>query len=213
MISNLITLPYELARKPLAFADERLSGKFPDALAQRVGKALGTADTLVGTVLRNPDITERGIERVDRATKLLKADQLEREADAQRARARETEQAGVQEAARKRDVAQKRAASGLDEADEIEARGKQEAKERADKTAESKKAAADKRAATRETAAERRKEHVTSVADAKQQGAQRRAKAELDDARGDAKAADEARADAQRLSELTEAKKQDRQKN
>jgi|1185.fasta_scaffold147826_2 hypothetical protein len=213
MIRNLITLPYELARKPLALADERLSGKLPDALAQRFGKALGTADALAGTVLRKPEITERGVDRVDRATRLLQADRLEREADAQQAHARETAQRGAQEAARKREAARERAADGLDEADKIEARSKQEAKERAEKTAASKKAAADKRASTKKTAAERRKAQVTSVANATQQGAQRRAKAELDEARDDMQSAAEARADAQRLSDLTNATKRDRKQD
>ena len=213
MISNLIALPYELARKPLDLADQRLSGRLPEMVGSRVGLALGSADKLAGTVLRKPALAQAGTDRVEQATKLLTATRLERKADAGRKQARQIEADGRLEATVKREAAQERAVTGFDEADKAEARGKQEAKERADKLAESKQTAADKRAVSRKQSAQRRKEQVTSVAEAKQKTAQHRSKVELDEAHKDEQAADAAHADAERLSELTHAKKQARKPN
>jgi hypothetical protein len=213
MINTVITLPYELARKPLAVADERLSDKLPEALGSRVGWALGSADKVAGTLLRNPDIAQRGTDRVERANKLLTASRLETEAEARRLEADRVADAGIEEAARKREAAEDRAESGLEEADEAERRGKQAARERAQQTADAKQASAQKRAAARKAAAESRKEQVTSIADAQQRNAQERAKAELADADEERREADEARADAERLAELTETKKQARKQD
>lgn len=76
-----------------------------------------------------------------------------------------------------------------------------------------KKAAADKRAQSRTDTVEQRKKRVVSTADAKKRATQRKAKAELDDARQTKQSAAEARADAERLSDLTEAKKQERKQD
>ena len=54
------------------------------------------------------------------------------------------------------------------------------------------------------------KARVDSTAEAKKQAAQRAAKSELDDARETKQAAAKTRADADRLDDLTEAKKQQR---
>jgi hypothetical protein len=76
-----------------------------------------------------------------------------------------------------------------------------------------KKAAADKRATTRKATAEQRKARVASAADTKKQAAQRKAKGELGDARATKKAAAESRADAERLSDLAEAKRSERKQD
>ena len=212
MISNLISLPYELARRPLDLVDDQLSERLSETSIPRVAldRALGSADRIAGSVLRNHAIAERGAERLDRSSKLVTAARLEKEADAQREAARETIRTGRQEAEREREAAQEHAASGLDEAESAEARGKREATARAVQTAAAKKSAADQRATGRKTVAEQRKQRVETAAEAKKKAAQQEAKTELDDAREDLKAAKEARSDAERLSELTEAKKQER---
>jgi hypothetical protein len=211
MISTLITVPYELARLPLVVVDNSLSG-LPETSGPRVAldRVIGSADKLAGALLGNHDIAQRGADRIERTDKLLTAARLEQEAATRREQARDTAAAGRREAAQKRKTAQERAAAGLDEADAAEARGKQEAKARAVKTAAARKAAADKRAANRTDTVEQRKRRVESAAQAKRQSAQREAKAELDDARNSEQSAEEARADAERLSNLTEARKQDR---
>ena len=213
MINTVVALPYELARKPLALADEKLSDRLPDAIGSRVGWAIGSTDRVAGTLLRNPDIARRGSDRVERASKLLAASRLEAQAEARRAKAEETAVTGLEEASRKREAAQEHAASGLEDADVAETREKQAATERAQDTAAAKKSEAERRAATRKSAAERRKEQRISAADAEQQRAQERAKGELAEADDERQDAAEARADAERLSELTEAKRRDRKQD
>jgi hypothetical protein len=212
MISTLIALPYELARLPLVIVDHRLSDKLPETSGPRVtlDRAIGSADKLAGALLGNRDIAKRGAERIDRSDKLLTAARLEQEAATRREQARETATAGRREAAQMRKAAQDRAASGLNEADAAEARGQREARAKAARSASAKKAAADQRAASRTATVEKRKQRADSGAEAKKQAAQREAKAELDDARETRQSAAEARVDAERLSDLTEAKKHER---
>jgi hypothetical protein len=215
MIKNLIALPYELARLPLVLVDKNLDNRLPEGSGPSVvlGRAVGTVDKVAGAVLHNRDLTKRGAERISRSDKLATAARLEEEASARRDQARETDTAGRQEAAQKRKDAQQRAASGLEEAAVAEARGKQEAKAKAAKAASKKKAAANTRAANRTAAAETRKERAESAAEAKQKAARNKAKTELNDARKTKQAADQARTDAERLSELVDAKKQQRKQN
>jgi hypothetical protein len=215
MISTLIALPYELARLPLTVVDGTLSDRLPETSGPRVtlDRAIGSADKLAGTVLRNRGIATRGVERLERSEKLVAAARLEREAAARREQARETATDGRREAAAKRKAAQDHAVSGLDEADVAEARGKQEAAERAEQAAATKKAAADKRAASRKATAEERKKRAESAAENEQKAAQREAQDELKNARETKQSAAEKRADAERLSELTEAKKQARKQD
>ena len=215
MISTLIALPYEVARLPLTIADNGLVQRLPETSGTRVtlDRAIGSADKLAGTLLGNRDIAQRGTDRIERSEKLLTAARLEQEAAARREQARDTAAAGRRKATRKRKAAQDRAASGLDEADAAEARGKQQAKAKAARAASAKKAAADRRAASRTATVEQRKGRVDSAAEARKRSAQRKAKAELDDARKTKQSATEARSDAERLSDLTEAKKQERKQD
>jgi hypothetical protein len=215
MISTLIALPYEVARLPLTIADNGLVRRLPETSGTRVtlDRAIGSADKLAGTLLGNRDIVQRGADRIERSEKLLTAARLEQEAATRREQARDTAAAGRRKATRKRKAAQDRAASGLDEADAAEARGRQQAKAKAAKTAAAKKAAADRRAASRTATVEQRKGRVDSAAEARKRSAQRKAKAELDDARKTKQSATEARADAERLSDLSEAKKQERKQD
>ena len=215
MISALLVLPYELARLPVAFVDDRLAAKLSESSTPRVtlDRALGSADKLAGALLGNRDIAQRGAERIERSRKLLTATRLEEEAEARLAQARETTAVGRRAAAEKRKAAQEHAAAGLDEAAAAEARGKQQARATAKKTASAKKAAATKRAASRTATIEQRKANTQSAADAKKRAAQRQAKDDLSDARRAQESAADAQADADRLSDLTEAKKQQRQQD
>ena len=215
VISTLISAPYKLARLPLVIIDSTLSERLPETSGPRVtlDRAIGSADKLAGALLGDEAIAKSGAKRIERSQKLVTAARLEQEAATRREQARETLAEGRQEASQKRKAAQKRVVSGLDEADAAEARGKQEAKARARKAAAAKKAAATKRAANRTATVEQRKARVDSAAEAKKQAAQRKAKAELDDARETKQAAADARKDAERLSDLTEAKKQERKNN
>ncbi|MDO9454538.1 hypothetical protein [Nocardioides sp.] len=212
MIRTAVALPYELARMPLALLDKRLSQLLPETSGPRVAldKAMGSADKLAGTVLANPGIARRGSERLERSAKLLTAARLELDAAARRERADETVAAGRRQASDQRDAAQDRIASGLDEADAVEAQAKQEAATAAAQAAAAKKADADQRASSRAAGVEQRKKQVDSVAAAKKKAARQAASSELDDARTTEQTAAEAKADADRLKDLAETKKQQR---
>jgi hypothetical protein len=210
MMKNLVSLPYEIARLPLSVIDDKLADRLPERQRLTLDRALGSADRLAGTVLGDRGIAERGAERLERSRKVATATRLEEEATLRREQARETAEAGRRAAARKRRSAQDRAASGLDEADVVEARGKQQARAKATRTAAEKKAAADQRAAEAVEQAEQREAQATRAAETKRRATQKKAKADLDDARDAEKAAGRARADAERLGELADAKKQER---
>jgi hypothetical protein len=215
MISTLIALPYEIARLPLTIVDGKLADRLPETSRPRVvlDRAIGSADKVAGSVLRNRNIAQRGTDRIERTDKLVAAARLEQTAAQRREQAAETAADGRQEAVEKRKAAQDRAESGLDEAAAAEARGKQEAKAEATKAAAAKKAAADKRASSRTDSAEQRKQNADSAAEADKQAAQRKAEAERDEARKTAQAAAESRNDAELLGDLVEEKKQERQQD
>lgn len=215
MISTLIALPYELARLPLTTVDQRLSRLLPETSLPRttLDRAIGSADKLAGALLRNDQIASRGADRIDRSEKLGEAARFEEQANAHREAARDAAETGRQEAAQKRAAAADRAASGLAEAKKAEAQGKQEAAASAKKTAAAKKATADKKAAKRTETVEQRKKRVDAAAEAKKKTARDAAKAELDNARKSKEAAAEALADAEVLSTLTAAKKQERKQD
>ena len=212
MISTLISLPYEAARLPLRVVDG-LAARLPETSAPRVAwdRALGTADRTAGGLLHHPGIAQRGTDRLERTEKLVTAARLEQEAAARREQARETAAAGRQEAQAKREAAKDRVSSGLDEAQAVEAKGTAEAVARADRAEAARKAAADAEAERREEAIEERTERVASAAEARKRAAQEAPKNELDEARETKQAAEQARADAERLSDLTEAKKEQRE--
>ena len=76
MISTLIALPYEIARSPLAIAENRLSRRLPETAGPRVtlNRAIGSADKLAGTLLGNRAIAQRGADRLERSDKLVTAE-------------------------------------------------------------------------------------------------------------------------------------------
>lgn len=215
MINTLIALPYELARLPLTVVDKTLAGRMDETSAPRVtfDRAIGSADKLAGALLSNRRLSQRGATRLERSDKLVTAFGLEQQAEVRRAEAAQKLESGRDEAARKRQQAKSKAASGLVEADAAEARAKQEAKAKATRSAAAKKAAANKRAATKTATAKQRRTNATRAAEAKKTAAQRSSKDELKDAGETKQSAAEARADAERLSDLADAKKQERKQD
>jgi hypothetical protein len=210
---NLVSLPYEIARLPLSLIDSKLSDKLPENQRLTLDRAIGSADRLAGTVLGNRDLAKRGTARLERSAKVATAVRLEEEAETRREQAREKAAEGRRKATQKRKAAQERATRGLDEADAAEARGKQEAKAKAEKSAAQKKAAADRKASARTAQAEQRNKRVATTAETKRKAVQTKAQSELDEARATKQEAAKARADAERLSDLADAKKQERKQD
>lgn len=215
MITTLITVPYKIVRTPLTLLDGQLAERLPETSFPRVAldRVIGTSDRLAGALLRDDTIAERGEERVERAATAAKVTKLEHAADAHRDQAQEKLATGRKEAEKKRKAAQERAEESLEEAAAAEERGKKEAAAKARKTAATKKTAADRKAASRKETIQQRAQRAEASAEAKKKAAQRTAKKELDDAREADQAAAESRADAERLSDLTDAKKQERRQD
>jgi hypothetical protein len=212
MISNVIAVPYRLARTPLVLIDSTLSERLPETSLPRVtlDRVIGSSDKFAGALLGDQDLAGRGAERLERADALRKAAKLEHQAETHREEAREKLADGRDEAARKREAAEDHISKSLDEADAAEARGKREASAKARRAAAAKKRTADQKAANRSTTIEQRKQRADSAAEARKKSAQREAKAKLDDARRTDQSAAESRAVAERLNDLTEVKKQER---
>lgn len=215
MISALIALPYKLARTPLALIDSTLSERLPATSLPRVtlDRALGSSDKFAGALLGNREIGARGADRIERSDAVLKAAKLEQEAETRRKQAKEQAADGREEAAKKRKAAQDRASKSLAAADAAEARGKREASARAKKAAAAKKADVDQKAASRQTTIEQRKQRVDSAAEVKKNTAQRKTKAKVKDARKADQSAAGSSADAKRLGDLAEVKKQERKQD
>ncbi|HJQ07251.1 MAG TPA: hypothetical protein VJ872_17505 [Nocardioides sp.] len=212
MISTLISLPYELTRRPIVAVGDGLTHRLREDATPRVfvDWAIGSADRLAGILLRDPAIARRGVDRIDRSAGLAEAARLERKADGKRDAARATQEAWRAKAQDQREAAQETVARGLDEADAVEAHTKHDARVAATNAATAKKAAADREASRKRSAARERRERAAEVAAAKEKVAQHHATAELEEARRDEAAAAEARKDADRLEELTDAKKAER---
>ncbi len=212
MISTLIALPYELARLPLIAVDQRLSRRLPETSLTRstLNQAIGSADKFAGTLLHNSQIVNRGADRIKRSDNLVEAVRLEDQADIQRQVARDAVESTSQQAAQQREDAAKRVAAGVAEAKKTETAGKQQAATNAKKAAEAKKARANKKAAKRTETVAQRKKRVDAAAEAKKNAARDEAKAGLADARKSKEAAAESLHDAEILSALTDAKKNER---
>lgn len=215
MINALIALPYKLARTPLSLVDSTLSHRLPETSLPRttLDLVIGSTDRLAGALLGDDELGRRGVERVERSDTLRKAGKLEHQADARRKQAEQTFAEARQEADLKRQAAEEHATESLDLADVVEAREKREAKANAKKAAAAKKRAADEEAERRKSAVEQREQTTKSAAETNKKAAQREAEARMDKARSAEKSAAASRADAERLENLVDAKKQERKKN
>lgn len=212
MINTLVALPYKIARAPLSLVDSTLSPRLPETSAPRttLDLVIGSTDKFAGALLHDQGLVRRGEERLERSDTLRKAAKREHEADAKVRQAERVAASGHQEAERKRQAAEDRAAESLQLADVVEADDRREAKAEAKKTAAAKKRAADRKAEGRTGTIEQRKQRSTANAEAKQRAGQRQAKATFDQAREAEQDASHTRADAEQLDDLVEAKKRQR---
>lgn len=215
MITTLISLPYEIARRPVVAVGGGLTGLLPESAPPRVAfeKAVGSADQLAGLLLRNGEIAQRGADRLERSARLAAAAKLERKAATKKANARDTLEAGHEKAERERERAEETLVEGLEEADAVELQAKRDARAAARKAAAEKKTAADREASAKRSSAQQRRTRTARSAAAQEKTAQHRASAEIKEARENQQAAAEARKDADRLEELTETKKTERKQS
>lgn len=212
MISNLLAIPYKVVRTPLAVIDSTLAERLPEGslLRATLDRVIGTSDKLAGTMLGDPSLAERGLDRLERCDTLRKAAKLQNEADRYHKEADQTMANAHEDAAQKRTAADERVAEVLDVADVVEARGKREARAEAKKAEASRKATADRKAENRVAVIDQRRNRLEANAEAVREAARNEAKAKLDHARKVDRTAEQSRAEAERLDSIAEAKKRER---
>ena len=208
----LLTVPYEITCAPLTLVDTQIARRLPQDSPPRLAfdRALGTYDQLAGRLLANEAIAQQGTDRLRRSSNLAQATVLEREAAARREQAAQVGQAGRDSAQQKRQAAQQRAEDGLDAAQDTERRGKQAAASDARGQAARDKQAIQQRTDERSGAIRQGLTQSDQAANARQTAARKTAKAKLDDVaetKGDARSA---RADANKLGDLADAKENER---
>ena len=211
---TLRTAPYKFARLPWTVVDEQFAQRLPADFPPRLvfDRALGSCDQFAGRLLRDGDIVEQGRDRIARSEDLAEAVVLERSAEAHREQAAEVASTGGANAEEKRAEAAHRFAEGLDEADAAERQGKKQATTRARSKAAADKDQINTRTNQRVSSVQDGLKRVDAVTDAKLGQARRAAASKLDDAASTAADAKSARGDANKLGELSAAKRTTRTK-
>jgi hypothetical protein len=209
---NITTVPYRVARAPIALLDRTVMTRFADDSSARIAfdRAVGSLDVVAGRVLRNDDLAGQGAQRIDRARKLARATELETHAAQQRSKADEVEREGAKTASAKRDEAQQRAAEGLSEAARTEAAGKQAAAQHAREQAAQAKQHAAARGNRKLSTIRQGLKQTEAVAEAREHLAEDKAKAEVSAATKQKAAARRRRKDADELGDLATQKRRQR---
>ena len=209
---TLCTAPYKLARLPWTVVDQQVAQRLPADFAPRLvfDRALGSWDQLAGRLLRDGDLAAQGRQRIARSDDLAEAIRLERSAAAHREQAAEVGSAASAKAEEKRTEAAQRFAEGQHEADATERQGKKLATTRARKKAAADQQDIDQLTEQRVTSIQDGLKKVDAVTDAKLRQARHTAAAKIDDAAATADDAASARADADKLSNLSAAKRANR---
>jgi hypothetical protein len=206
---SILRVQYHVARVPLQLIEDQLVARLDSDARLRLfyQRSLGLLDAVAGNVLDNPRLAQRGANKIEASDKLMRAADLDAQANATVAQAgseiRESRRAATQavkdahaekaqEAKQARDTAEERKRAARKDADQRATA----AKDRADKTAAQRKGAAD---------AAKRVQH--SVIRAHEKLAEVDAQAKLDDAQDNRGVAARKRADADRLEDLADEEK------
>lgn len=210
---TILRLQYRAARFPFQIIEEQLVTRLADESPARLiyERSLGALDVTVGNLLGAPDIAERGAALADRSEALLRAAELDAEADAQVREAGQNYRAGTEDAARQRQNAQAAKKQVVEEARQRADERKREADQNAGKRAAAVKERAEKTAAQRAAAVENAKHTEQSNISAAEKAVSKAAQAKLKDAQEKRTEAATTRSDADRVAELAEAEKEQRQ--
>ncbi len=209
----LLRIQYRIARTPLQLFESGVISRMDTEEPRRLlfERAFGSLDATVGSLLRDADLEQAGVARIERAVELAEASRLDEEAEQKR-------RAAADELRRKRDKATAAPQQARKEAAEREKQARAQA--------EQKKRAAAENAAKRTSQA---KERIDEAADQKAQSVEKSkqsavnrsraaekaevkvAEAQLDDASDKRSAAAGARAHADKLENFSETEKAKRQ--
>jgi hypothetical protein len=209
---SVLTAPYRLARTPLTILDATVAPRLAEDSTPRllIDRAIGSFDQVVGRLLSDRVIAQRGSDRLERSAKLAEAAALDEQAARTRESAAAVAARGEQKATQQARQAEDRARDGLAEAEQTEREGKRRAEAQAKALAAKRKKQADARKQQREAAIQQGLAQDEAKVDNAVDKAQRTAKAKLDDAAQTRAAAADDRAKADQLSELTAAKRRAR---
>jgi len=206
---SILRVQYHVARLPLQVIEEQLVARLDSDARLRLfyQRSLGLLDAVAGNVLGSPGLAQRGVNKIDASDKLMRAADLDAQANATIAQAgsevREVRRAATQavkdaHAARAQDAKQAR--------DTAEER-KRAAREEADQRVGAATKRADETAAQRKGAAEKAKKVEHAVIRADETLAEVSAQAKLDDAQHNRGVAARKRAEADRLADLADDEK------
>lgn len=209
----ILRFQYRIARTPLQLVEERVVARMDQEAPGRLmyERALGALDAAAGSALRDSELEESGITRIQRAAALGEAmrldemaEQKKEQAEDQLARKRE-KAAGTPQKAHQ--SAQERVAEARREAEQ----GKQQAAQKATQRAAAAKRDIAESAEQRVTAAEKAKRSAQNRSKAAEKAVTDVADEQLDDAAEKRRAATSVRAHADRIEDLSDSEKDKRQ--
>lgn len=212
MNRNVLQLPYQVARTPLALVEEKLVKRLPADSPPRLmfERIVGSFDRVAGRLMNDRQVHSQGSRLREHADTLSDAVQLEQNAAERRRAAAETVQEAEQRADTLRENAQLSQSRGVQEAVENERKEKQAATRRARAQATAAKRQADARATSRLGAVAEKRKLAETRANLSERRASADAKADLDAAAEKKKAAAGRRAEAGKLAALSAAERQAR---
>ncbi len=200
----VLRVQYQIARYPLELIEKQVVTRLDsDALPRFVyERSLGLLDAAAGNALGVPALAQRGVTKIEQSDKLMRAADLDAEANATIAQA-DSEVKDAREAATQaeQDAHAEKARQAKQAQDTAEER-KQAAIKTADQRANAAKKQADDTAAQRKGAADAAKRIEHAVIRADQKLAEADAQAKLDDAQDNRSVAARKRAEADRLEDL-----------
>lgn len=209
----ILRLNYRVARLPLQIVEEQVVARLDTESPARLvyERSLGALDVTVGNLLGAPDIAERGAALAERSEALRLAAELDAEADAEVREAGQNFTARREAASRQRQNAQATKEKSKQEArQQAESRKRDAARNAADRAA-SVKERADKAASQRTAAVEDAKQTEQAHIGAAEKAVTKAAQAKLDDAREKRSDVVNTKIEAERVSELADAEKENRQ--
>jgi hypothetical protein len=205
----VLRVQYQVARVPLQLIETQLVARLDSDARLRLfyERSLGLLDAVAGNVLGSPRLAQHGATKIERSEKLMRAADLEAEANATIAQANsELRDARGIAAQATEDVHAGKAQETKQARDTAEAR-KLAARKAADQRADAAKKHADETAAQRKGAADAAKRVESAVIRAGEKLAEADAQAKLDEAQDNRSVAARKRADADRLEGLANEEK------
>jgi hypothetical protein len=203
---TLLRVQYRIARIPLQLLDEQLVARLDSDARLRLfyQRSLGLLDAAVGNVLGSPTLAQRGAIKIERTDKLMRAADLDAEANATIAQANSKLRDVRGAAAQATEDAHAETAQAAKHAQDAADKRKRAARETADQRADAAKKQAHESAAIRKGAADAAKQVQHAVIRAHEKLAEADAQAKLDDAQDNRGVATRKRARANRLEDLAD---------